>query len=550
MMIKIAIATEADKLLKDAKFQEEWQTLYRKCPWATPFQGSGFVTTWYEVYQDQYHPVIVRQLSSEGALTGLLTLAISGDSKQLVVAGTHQAEYQIWLAYPEYGNTFIEGAVKKLQEDFPNRTLVFTYLPPSTPTTWINPDHPQGQSCLLETHHRPVMIIGDGSQIEASLRKKSNKSRFNRLKRLGEVRFEQLRDAAELVPIFDDIISYYDFRQGAINKSYPFEQDSLKKSFYLALMQVPNLFHVTVLKVGDKVIAAHLGVCSEREVYLGVFAQNPFFAEHSPGKLHLLMLGQDMAKQHFSALDLTPGGDPWKERFATDHDKVHILSVLPHRRALIQLEARRKLVHFTKHTLQRFRISPQTLRTFGANLRENATIPGISKGFKRLWHRPEVRIYVFAAGTAPLGEQPRLLSKDCLNELLLFRPIASGQTRQNFMIQALNRIENGNHVYTYVKQDRLVYVGWVMVHQEKFFFPEVEQEFCFPPGSVLFFGFYTHPTANKPHVYPSSLRQMLQETIALSDTKQVYIAVPSNDRSLQQTVEEVGFTYECSLFKK
>lgn len=549
MTIKITTATEADKLLKDAKFQEEWQALYRKCPWATPFQGSGFVTTWYEVYQDQYHPVIVRQLSSEGALTGLLTLAISGDSKQLVVAGTHQAEYQVWLAYPEYGNTFIENAVKKLQKEFPNRSLGFTYLPPSTPTEWTNSDQLYGPYCLLEMHRRPLMMVGDGSQISASLRKKSNKSRLNRLKRLGEMRFEQISDTSELASIFDEIIQCYDFRQGAINNSYPFQSDPLKKSFYLALMKVPNLSHVTVLKVGDAVVAAHLGVCSKKEVYLGVFAQNPFYAKYSPGKFHLLMLGQKLVKQGFSALDLTPGGDPWKERFATDHDEVRLLKVFFNRRSLIQLETRRKLEKVAKQVLQRFRVSPQSIKTVVAKLQRFITTHGILQLWKRLWSRIELRIYAFKTEKLVSFEQPVLMSKDCLEELLVFQQTPSGQTRSDFMFQSLKRIENGGHIYTYIEDGKLLFYAWLMEQQKKLFFPEVEQEFQFPPNSVLLFDYSTHPQVQKRSLDQPALSQMLHDAIALPDTKQVYIAVPSDNKHLRHTIEDIGFTYESSLFK-
>jgi hypothetical protein len=39
------------------------------------------------------------------------------------------------------------------------------------------------------------------------------------------------------------------------------------------------------------------------------------------------MLGQRLKADGFRALDLTPGGDPWKDRFATAFDEVQELTV-------------------------------------------------------------------------------------------------------------------------------------------------------------------------------------------------------------------------------
>ena len=43
--------------------------------------------------------------------------------------------------------------------------------------------------------------------------------------------------------------------------------------------------------------------------------------------MHLLRLGQLLSQAGTKVLDLTPGGDEWKERFANAHDEVHVLTV-------------------------------------------------------------------------------------------------------------------------------------------------------------------------------------------------------------------------------
>ena len=56
--------------------------------------------------------------------------------------------------------------------------------------------------------------------------------------------------------------------------------------------------------------------------HLGILTHSPMLARHSPGKLHLLRLAEHLLGEGTDVLDLTPGRDPWKERFANEHDNV------------------------------------------------------------------------------------------------------------------------------------------------------------------------------------------------------------------------------------
>jgi CelD/BcsL family acetyltransferase involved in cellulose biosynthesis len=148
----------------------------------------------------------------------------------------------------------------------------------------------------------------------------------------------------ELQPVLDRIIRWYDERRLAVNGSAPFHNDPLKKPFHLALMAPPGLMHVTTLTFGDHLASAHINVCGKCEVHVGVIAHDPELAKHSPGKLHLLLLSDLLRREGFEQLDLTPGGDAYKDRFVTGWDEVHELTVLPtpaaRRDAVIRLGAK------------------------------------------------------------------------------------------------------------------------------------------------------------------------------------------------------------------
>src|SRR5215470_14150148 len=84
----------------------------------------------------------------------------------------------------------------------------------------------------------------------------------------------------------------------------------------------PEASCVTVTYLDDRPIAAFWGSATGTMVHLGMLVYSPFLAEHSPGKLHIMQLSDYLLNQGLGVLDLTPGGDPWKERFSNAHDEV------------------------------------------------------------------------------------------------------------------------------------------------------------------------------------------------------------------------------------
>lgn len=551
MTLKLLIGADAESLLRDQEFQHQWKSLYLSCPWATIFQGFDFVTTWYEVYRASFKPVLIIEILPDGKLSGLLTLATTPDSKQLICAGAKQAEYHTWLATSDHGDTFIAAAMDLLRSSFAGLTLSFQYLPPLAPKQWLEKGLPWAQQSRLVMWTRPLMKLGDGDSLRKSLKKSGNKSRLNRLKRLGDVKFEQLHGSAELAAVFDDIIAYYDFRQGAVNDSVYFQTDSLKKPFYLALMSVPDLLHATVLKVGDQVVAAHLGLGDRQQCILGIPAHSPFYALHSPGKLQLLMLGVELAQQGFDALDLTPGGDAYKERFATDHDQVHVLTIFLSNQIWQKQSADMKIwsKSIVKKLLQTSDIELDTAKGFVKKLRHlrlKTAIEWPRSVWKKLSGKAEYQIYCYRADDARVETHLDSFRRDCLEDLLLFQPVDTYQTRQDFLSLCLARLEAGQHVYTWAENGCLLVACWLVERQEKSVFTELQQEYVFQPESALMYDYYLHPTIQSQGHSRSLLQQMVNDALFSYGAKQVYMNVLADD-PLRETIEATGFTHQQSI---
>lgn len=553
MTINLSRHEAALALLMDQSFCRDWDDLFLPCPWATPFQGRAFVTTWYEIYATRYEPLLVSERAANGQLTGLLTLALDRVSGALVVAGTHHAEYQVWLSHPERGDEFILAAIANLRTAFPPQSLFFKYLPPNAPLTWAKSGQFPLRQIEIQSHARPLLNIGDGRGIGESLKKKSNKSRLNRLRQMGEIRFEQITDPVVLEAIFDDIEAFVDLRQGAVHDVLPFRIDPLKKPFHLALLKHPDLVHVTALRVGEKLAALHFGIRGPTQSVLWLFAHSPFLAAHSPGKFHLLLLGELLAHQGITTFDLTPGGDPWKERFATDHDHVHTLRVTfkSGNRQLKKQQAQQRFEAIAKRGFQAIGMSPQQVRSLIGKLQRVKPSSLPKKLLKKVWDRTEFRVYVYLPADVQHLPRPQVMSTDSLDALLAFQPMAEYQTQQGFLARALHQLEAEQHCYTLVENDCLIHYGWLGLRQQKARLSEVEQEFIYDePENAVLYDFFTHPQARGRGLYQQALYQILHDAAAVPGVRKIYIMVLADNGPSRHVIEKVGFTYQGSMFRQ
>lgn len=534
--------------LSDESFLKEWQQLYDECPWATPFQSSAFVCTWFDNYRSRYSPVIISLRKKDHRLHGLLVLAMCLERRRLVVAGVHHAEYQVWLATTDCHADFIARALTALDEAFLSCNLVFKYLPNEVPVQKLLESGATTKRVELKIHQRPLMRINN-EDLEGSFSKKSNKSRFNRLKRLGELKFERITDYNTFAAVFDQIVNLYDFRQGAVNNSFPFLQDVLKKPFHLDLMkQHPELLHVTLTTLDSRPIAAHIGIVGKDQVHLAILTYSPFYASYSPGKLHLMLMGRQFVQEGFKQFDLTPGGDPWKERFANCHDEVYELILYKSKSARTIHAFRVQTIDLIKEGAIWFGITPDRIRFFFMRLKRFRLSNVVSKLGRAVWKKVEFRIYRHTKEVSQCADPSGQLKKDYLPDLLKFEPAESWQTKEAFMAEALQRLERGEHVYTYASDECLLHYGWLIEQQQESFFTEVQQRFQYPEKSAVLYDFYTHPAARGRGFYQKNLKQMLGDVGKLKDVKHVYISVLSDNGPSRHVIEKLGFEYQCSLF--
>ena len=545
--IQLVRGPEAESLLADASFVAQWSQLASHCPWATGFQSAGYVRTWHRVYRERFEPLLILSHAPDGALQGLLTLAACRRTGRVAVAGDVQAEYQAWLATPELGDAFPLAALRRLRSDLPSAVLRFNYLPPGAPTAWLA-DPAVRRVHLLRAHARPVLRFGDGRAIAESLAKKSNKNRLRQMEKLGPVRFECVTEPAARERLFAEILPYHDARHAAMRGSSPFHTDPAMRRFGDALLAVPDLLHVTVLRCGDQLAAAHVGVCGRREVEFGLVAHSPWLAKYSPGKFLVYYLARALMGEGYEQLDLTAGGDAYKDRMATTYDRVHTLSLFPTRASRVAGLARDGVRLGARRALAAVHVTPNQARTFAAKARRlrptelAGTLRAIANA--RLASAAGKSVYEMdLARPATAAAEPPMPRHECLADLLRYGAVPGSATRQAFVSAALHRIEEGHHPYTRVVDGRLLHVVWRIDRPSQADALRVLGRADLDlEGAALVEVPAGDGHAAAAEELAATLRRVIPDAAAARGLKRLYVAIPSRDAAARMMLDRIGFS--------
>ncbi len=460
MRVELLTGQDALECVNADAFQAQWKGLHARCPWATACQHPGFVLTWYRFYGARHVPVVVVAQAADGSLSGLLTLALRPGARQLCGAGDQQAEYQGWLLPPGADDGFIAAAIGRIRAAFPLADLCLRYLPPGIALGALEEPDRFGGVVALRRHRRPLMHI-DAAAMARQRNKKNHRQNYNRLGRIGEVRFERIVGHERFARWFDEVCTQYDFRQAALYRSMPFSSDASKKPFYLALHR-NGLLHATVLRVGDAIAAAHLGLLSQgRAVHLGINTHHPALAAHSPGNLLLAMLGVHLAEENIPALDLTPGGDRYKEHFASGHDVVFELTVYRDSGRRWLHEAIFDAIRLFKDRLQAAGYRLSDVSAFVQKLTDPATYG--MKALQVQWNRrfgSRAGTFEYGHGVpAPPGKH-MAISKNSVQDIMRYDASGSAIRYRDFLNGAMQRMERSSDVFSLVQNGKLQMCCW------------------------------------------------------------------------------------------
>ncbi|GAB3662511.1 hypothetical protein GCM10028791_37600 [Echinicola sediminis] len=482
---------------------------------------------------------------SEGQLTGLLSMVLDTPLKpvpnrelkgKIVGAGQYESEYQSWLASTENTDEFIQESLLLLKKEFPQCDIYFRFLTPKVPKDWLYANKDWKNKFVIQAYKRPLVRMND-PEIDKLFRKKEFKNKYNRLKRQGELVFEQIKNPQQFEQVLPILIEQFEFRQRAMFNKSQFSDNPIKEKFIHALFE-QGLLHATVLKVNDHIVASILGLTKNNRYHLGAInTHSPVYGNHSPGFVHFILLCELLSQNKEMVFDLTPGGDPYKERMANDHDYVEEL-YFPHS----PLYQKRQELKYKFHDyLMKFNIRPMTIQLSykKEKYRINHWINRVkSKGLKKSisdWksQNKEIEEQLFLLEDVK-NRTSKEIHMDSLNDLLHYEENQLGTSSWDFLKDAMLKFANEFHALTCTKNGKLICLAWLVEPDrwEKVFNKKLPNDQKYP----VLLGLEYHPKASK------KLNKFVDSMVSFIKNRhscpKVFVSLSPNNQFLKQLLAE------------
>lgn len=536
MNIKILSKDNTLNIISDENFISTWKDLAENTSHCTIIQEYGFVVSWYRSYLDKYKPMMVLGYDEEENIVGILPLAIAYDTGHLSHAGADQAEYHSWICPKEYEEEFLVHSLISIKKECKPGNWKWGWLPPGINISWFNSDLLKKNSIYINsiTFESPLHNLENPDKLHRLNKHKADKSRMNRLKREGELKIERIRDRDYAEKLFEIIIAQYNFRFLSLYNDMPFQLDKNKKVWHLNQMDMMSEnTHFTVLWHGDELLACNFGFCSTDKVLLGVISYDPLKGGYSPGRIFLVELLAFIKEEGYKYLDLTPGGDSYKERFSNEH----VTLVKP----TICFNQYDRIKDYTLTSLRNFLKKYFTARDLASI--QSLTQKSIPALLKRIVPKQK-------AGTVPYftyrGEMEDITHKDDMpplhlqryNDLLLYQNKDGILTRKEVAYMAMKKFERGDRLYTMVSGKELIAFVWLASSGKKHWHSHLKEKINHTENSVFIYDFYISDKSKKNDIFQFCIQEVLKD-IQNEKISVLHLVKPADID--EKTVNRIGF---------
>ncbi len=530
--------------------ERRWRDLQYRCGDDNTFVAPAFVATWYAHYHDLWTPLVAVGQLSDGRLAGILPLACDESNRFLTAAGANQCEYHGWLCEPGSEPAFLSGLAQRLGSGFPGYTLVLNHIRGRQRIAALQ-HSPFAPRLDVTTHRKPILEI-DLARIAASEKKSGNRSKLKRLQANGPIETARAETADELSPLLDPIANDYDFRQGAANDVTPFAADARKKPFHLAWMEAaPQDFYALALVQRGRIIAGLIGTVIGDGVSVDIQSHAPELANYSPGKFLLYQAARDLEGTDIAKLDLTPGGDAWKDRMATGSEEVWSVRIHPSARA-------RRLAHAyaaSRATANRSgrRRPAAAIRRCTARARRATPRAILARLTYAFADRSEYRVYRFSLPAHAFPRDNTAIRLNSTHDLVrLAQAIADHglSTRGDVLVQASERLKNGHLVYTYRNDDVPVHHYWVAPRQSESHFTEINHRFRYPMPGPVCYDALTLPHARGGGYATATLARALVDLAHHHGADTAYVSTLAENKASERSITKNGGTLLVRLIRR
>lgn len=450
--IRLVKGPEVLNLLEDPAFIERLTTLFEESSGTTVFQNPLFIKSWYQTKISEFFPLLA--IDQDGfSLNAAVFLAVKKESNgkikshhaKIVGAGEYDAEYQTWLVKEGDEERFLTKALSLVLKDYPNCKLIFRFVPSCDSLAWIYNNSQWKKISVIQEYHRPLLQMSHPKYKDV-MKKRHLKAKYNRFRRAGKMDFEEINEVNRFIEVYDEVMDLYDFRQGALFNKTPSISNALRRPLFISLFN-QNILHVSVLKLDDVITSCIIGMKSKFWMHLsGLITYSPFYSKHSPGLVHLFVLGKYLEEQGFEYFDLSPGGDGYKERMASNADEVYELTISKDPLFKTKIDIRKKF-----HAL----LLSRGVRSMDFNLK-----------IKRSKHFIKLKVKDFKNRFVPQKvkqlEEPKQAVDMVTNNIkhLLMYDDYLGTSRWDFLSNAFKKVEAGEKFISWADDSKLLFCLW------------------------------------------------------------------------------------------
>jgi hypothetical protein len=262
-----------------------------------------------------------------------------------------------------------------------------------------------------------------------------------------------------------------------------------------------------------------------RAIHLGINTYDPAFSAHSPGNLLLAMLGVHLVAEGVPLLDLTPGGDKYKEQFATGHDVVAELIVYPDRARRLIGETLLGAVRLSKARLRAAGIRPAEV-VAACQKMTDFTLLRKQLRFKAGGQACELR---YCPGAHPAVDTGLPIARNSLQDMVKFDAQGSFARYCDFLGTIMKRLERSIDLYTLVQDGRLAMLCWAR---------SVSAE---TRDHIVLFDLYVHPGFEKGELIRNFIDQLVLELRGTAQGTDIFYR-GALGRELQTVLKQGGFT--------
>lgn len=504
------------KLITESAFQHQAQQLAEQMNGFVRLQTISFLAVWYKEYRQRYEPVLIVSYLSDGSLAGILGLAWHSDSQTLLHAGN--AEYHGWLAAVGSETAFLKTALQLIQQHFEIKIWKWNWLPTGLNIQHLKDAVESPLTISIEKQEVPTWNLLDTEKLQKLLKSRSNKSKFNRYKKRGNLFYEHITDPVQLHKVLEIVQYQCDIRREAVNNARPFAEDPFKIDFVCNLVAIPDHIHTSALWLDDQLLAFHMGITDGQQVSLGLTSYDPTESKQSPGALLIIELGRHLSENGYTTLDMTPGNNSYKDRFANHYLSAYRPTIYFSRSTKIKGDIKETLAQQVKQLLTRTGMDISTLRDYKTNFKifpqliQKHSLGFLLKQFgKWLYTEDKWLLYSFPAEqVAELSDTADPLTYQQYEHLLYYQDVKPFLTRRALLQNALSRFSSGAVIYSALNKEQiLTWLGYSIAVKDIISFGRSNPSLEIEQAGQFIHNLYQHSNYSNPTTFARHLHHIL-----------------------------------------